>query len=80
MADNFTKSAMSKKILVSNLYLKQIELKAYILDTVKSATLLTPPILSPNKKKNAKRPSPNLVSLNTRRRLKKKQSNSATPL
>ena len=64
--------------LVSNL--KQFELKAYILDTVKSATLLTPPILSPNKKKNARRPSPNLVSLNTRRRPKKKQSNSVTPL
>ena len=55
-------------------------MKAYILDTVKSATLLTPPILSPNKKKSARRPSPNLVSLNTRRRLRKKQSNSATPL
>ena len=59
---------------------QQIELKAYILDTVKSATLLTPPILSPNKKKNARRPSPNRVSLNTRRRPRRKQSNSATPL
>merc|ERR1711971_42258 len=48
--------------------------------TVRSATPPTLPISSPNKKKNAKRPSPRIASLNTKKPPVKKPSNSATPL
>ena len=48
--------------------------------TMRNATPPTLPISSPNKRKNVTRPSPNLVSLNTRRPLVKKKLNFATPL
>merc|ERR1719219_2280027 len=43
------------------------------------ATPPTPQTTNPNKRKNAKRPSPNLASLNIRKSLVRSRSNSAIP-